>query len=205
MDEGESSTGASGSDAEFVPREDLIKSVMELGCSRNAAIKSLFYTGNYNAELAAAWLFENSDKNLDGPLEDDVESGSDSDVEFMSGGTLYKMVFVVNGELQMGVGKVAAQVAHACLGLFRKLIDEQIKYAEMLISWEQFGETKIVVKGENIAQLKELQAKAESLGLPNYTVQDAGRTQIAAGSTTVLAIIGKVDAVDQVSGKLKLL
>lgn len=72
-------------------------------------------------------------------LQDDVESGSDSDVEFMSGGALYKMVFVVNGELQMGVGKVAAQVAHACLGLFRKLIDEQIKYAEMLISWEQFG------------------------------------------------------------------
>lgn len=30
--------------------------------------QALYYTGNYNADLAAAWIFENQDKNLDAPL-----------------------------------------------------------------------------------------------------------------------------------------
>lgn len=38
----------------------------------------------------------------------------------------------------------------------------------------------------------------------NYMqVKDAGRTEVAAGSTTVLAIGGITDFVDQVTGKLK--
>ena len=48
--------------------------------------------------------------------------------------------------------------------------------------------------------------KVEELGLPNYLVIDAGRTQIAAGSATVLAIgpAGEEEC-NQVSGHLKLL
>ena len=42
-----------------------------------------------------------------------------------------------------------------------------------------FRETKIVLKGENAAQLTELAKQAEAKGLPNYLVQDAGRTQVA--------------------------
>ena len=41
-----------------------------------------------------------------------------------------------------------------------------------------FRETKIVLKGENAAQLTELAKQAEAKGLPNYLVQDAGRTQV---------------------------
>jgi len=29
------------------------------------AVQALYFTGNNNADLAAAWLFENQDKNLD--------------------------------------------------------------------------------------------------------------------------------------------
>ena len=48
--------------------------------------------------------------------------------------------------------------------------------------------------------------KAESLGIPNYIVVDAGRTQIAAGSETVLALgPGNVSEINQVTGSLKLL
>ena len=32
-------------------------------------LQGCYYTGNYNADLAAAWVMENQDKNLDGPLE----------------------------------------------------------------------------------------------------------------------------------------
>ena len=56
-----------------------------------------------------------------------------------SAAAAYKMVFVVNGELSMGVGKTASQVAHAAIGLYRLLIDEQQRFGEMLLCWEQFG------------------------------------------------------------------
>lgn len=41
-----------------------------------------------------------------------------------------------------------------------------------------FSETKIVLKGENSAQLNDLAKQAEQKGLPNYIVHDAGRTQV---------------------------
>jgi len=31
--------------------------------------QGLYYTGNNSADLAAAWIFENQDKDLDAPLE----------------------------------------------------------------------------------------------------------------------------------------
>jgi peptidyl-tRNA hydrolase len=52
----------------------------------------------------------------------------------------------------------------------------------------------------------ELAQKAIQRGLPAYIVHDAGRTQIAAGSQTVLAIgPGPKSVVDQVTGHLSLL
>lgn len=55
-------------------------------------------------------------------------------------------------------------------------------------------------------QLEELQAKAMSLGLVARVVRDAGRTQIPAGSATVLGVgPGPKAVVDEVSGGLKLL
>jgi len=43
------------------------------------------------------------------------------------------------------------------------------------------------------------------MSLPFYTVHDAGRTEVAAGSATVLAIAGPEGMVDQVTGQLRLL
>ena len=42
-----------------------------------------------------------------------------------------------------------------------------------------FRETKIVVKGDNTSQLLALAAKANTIDIPNYLVQDAGRTQVS--------------------------
>ena len=48
-------------------------------------------------------------------------------------------------------------------------------------------------------------AAAEARGLPNYIVADAGRTQVAAGSKTVIAIgPGLIADVDAVTGGLRL-
>lgn len=50
-----------------------------------------------------------------------------------------------------------------------------------------------------------MQAQAISLGLCARVIQDAGRTQIASGSQTVLGVLGPKSVVDSVTGHLKLL
>lgn len=50
----------------------------------------------------------------------------------------YKMVFIVNTELGMGVGKTAAQVGHAALGIYR-ILQQDTEYNDMLSHWEDLG------------------------------------------------------------------
>lgn len=205
----EDESGAGGGSV-FVAREDLVQALVTLGVTRNAALRALYYTGNYNADLAAAWIFENQDKNLDAPLTETLELGdssSDDDVveEFLGIGAACKMVLVVNMELGMGAGKTAGQVAHAAVGLYRLMMEKQQQYGEMLMNWEQMGEVKIVLKGQNASHLTELATKASNLGLPFFTVHDAGKTQVASGSLTVLGIMGNIDVVNTVTGELALL
>nr|XP_020664467.1 probable peptidyl-tRNA hydrolase 2 [Pogona vitticeps] len=114
------------------------------------------------------------------------------------------MVFVVNMELSMGPGKIAAQVGHAAIGLYQ-LMQEKPSQRDLLNQWDEQGAKKVVLQGSNTDQLLELHALALSLELPTYLVQDAGRTQVPAGSHTVLAIMGEEEIVNQVTGQLKLL
>lgn len=68
------------------------------------------------------------------------------------------------------------------------------------------GQAKVAVQCKSVEELEELQAKALSLGLCAKVIHDAGRTQIAAGSATVLGIgPGPKSVIDQVTGHLKLL
>jgi PTH2 family peptidyl-tRNA hydrolase len=54
--------------------------------------------------------------------------------------------------------------------------------------------------------MSQLKARAVSLGIPTFEVHDAGRTQIAAGSKTILAIGPAVRSdIDKVTGHLRLL
>jgi PTH2 family peptidyl-tRNA hydrolase len=115
------------------------------------------------------------------------------------------MVFVVNTSLEMGVGKTAAQVAHAALGMHQILLQGEPKFGDSLLKWFEFGETKIVLKGDSTKHLVDIEKRAMEMGLPTYLVQDAGKTQVPVGSTTVLSIFGRVDVVDRVTGTLRLL
>ena len=55
------------------------------------------------------------------------------------------------------------------------------------------------------ASLMDLSALAREAGLTVSVIQDAGRTQIAPGSRTVVGIgPGPIDLIDQVTGHLKL-
>lgn len=76
--------------------------------------KALYYTGNKCAETAASFVFDNPDiahgldvnpeRTYRGLLDDDSIDVSEEDE------VCYKMVFVVNSSLGMGIGKIAAQV-----------------------------------------------------------------------------------------------
>ncbi|KAF7836565.1 peptidyl-tRNA hydrolase 2, mitochondrial-like [Senna tora] len=132
-------------------------------------------------------------KNLKEPLE--IESLADILDDF-------KMVLVVRNDLKMGKGKIAAQCSHATLGLYKKLHNRAPK---TLNRWEMCAQPKVVVKIESEEDMLVLQERAKSLKLPTHITIDAGRTQIAPNSRTVMAIIGPVEVVDDVTGGLKLL
>ncbi|KVI07515.1 Peptidyl-tRNA hydrolase II domain-containing protein [Cynara cardunculus var. scolymus] len=94
----------------------------------------------------------------------------------------FKMVLVVRNDLKMGKGKIAAQCR-----------------------WEMCGQVKVVVKIESEDDMLVLQERAKSMAIPTHIVIDAGRTQIAPNSRTVMAVLGPAEMVDDVTGGLKLL
>ncbi|XP_018581096.2 peptidyl-tRNA hydrolase 2, mitochondrial isoform X1 [Scleropages formosus] len=164
-----------------------LQQLRELDIPEEAAKQALIHTRNVSAEEAAIYYFNK--------LENEEEGDED---------LTYKMVFVVNMDLSMGVGKVAAQVGHAAVGLYQAL-QEKNSWREMAWKWDHAGAKKVVLQATNMAHLLELQALAMSLNLPTYLVQDAGRTQVESGSRTVLSIIGEEEMVNNVTGSLKLL
>ncbi|XP_064083575.1 probable peptidyl-tRNA hydrolase 2 isoform X2 [Macrobrachium nipponense] len=186
----------------------MLDKLLEMGMGKRLAKKALVCTENKSLDAALAWIAELGAEEMEALCESSDNDSADSDEweDFdEEDDVCYKMVFVVNTELNMGVGKVASQVGHAALGLYRLLMEDKDKYEASLEEWEEFGERKITLKAKHSKELTELQKKAETLHLPTYLVQDAGKTQIPMGSTTVLAIFGDEAAVNEVTGKLKLL
>ena len=94
------------------------------------------------------------------------------------------MVLVVNMDLKMGKGKIAAQAAHAACGV---LDEPGARDDPVVIAWQKYGCAKVALKGK-FEDMKRAAALADEAGLRTYTVCDAGRTQIPAGSQTVCAI-----------------
>jgi PTH2 family peptidyl-tRNA hydrolase len=125
--------------------------------------------------------------------EDDDSDYSDVDMS-----KEMKMVLVVRQDLKMGKGKAAAQCCHATLAAYKSA---RRKCPEVLRSWEVSGQPKVTVKCDTEDDLLILLTQARSLGLVSSVISDAGRTQIAPGSKTVLAVgPGPADLVDQRNG-----
>ena len=113
------------------------------------------------------------------------------------------MVLIVNMALQMGKGKIGAQCGHAAVGAY----SDALKLAPNTLKWWCLtGCAKIALKGDDDSVLFQIEETARSLGIITYLVEDAGRTQIPAGSRTVLAV-GPAPAVlfNGLTGHLKLL
>ena len=122
-----------------------------------------------------------------------------------SGGDM-KQVFIVRTDLEMGKGKIAAQCCHAAVKAYRDLSKAGSEAQKAIESWEWQGSRKVVVKIEGEQELLDIIASAKMNGLYATTIRDAGKTQIAAGSTTVGVIgPGGEKSIDEISGHLKLL
>ncbi|XP_054610817.1 peptidyl-tRNA hydrolase 2, mitochondrial [Dunckerocampus dactyliophorus] len=125
-----------------------------------------------------------------------------SEASVMGEGGEFKMILVVRSDLKMGKGKVAAQCSHAAVAAYKQV---QRRNPDLLKQWEYCGQPKVVVKSPDEDTLIHLLGHAKEVGLPVSLIQDAGRTQIAPGSRTVLGIgPGPSDLIDKVTGDLKL-
>ena len=100
------------------------------------------------------------------------------------------MVLCVRTDLGMGKGKVAAQCGHATLGLYKKAMGSD---PSMVDRWEARGQAKVALKVAGEEEMLALKQAARSLGLQTNVVLDAGRTQIAPNTRTVLVNCSGVD------------
>lgn len=110
-----------------------------------------------------------------------------------------KQAIVVRTDLDMGVGKLAAQVAHASLNAYEEAD------AETRGEWRSTGQTKVVLQIGSESELLELADTARRDGLPVSVVRDAGRTQLESGTVTTLGIgPADEDVLDRITGELSL-
>ena len=91
-----------------------------------------------------------------------------------------KQVIVVRTDLDMGKGKIASQVGHACV-----LGAEHVRKSnpEWFSEW-WVGQEKVVLKVGNLKELEQVKQDAIELDVPWSEVTDAGHTKLAPGTTT---------------------
>ncbi|KAF4552766.1 Peptidyl-tRNA hydrolase-like protein 1 [Elsinoe fawcettii] len=141
---------------------------------------------------------ESSDEDEDEDRQEELKGFSDKNEPC-------KLVLVVRTDLGMTKGKIAAQCGHATLACYKTLANDP-SASSILQRWERYGQAKIAVQVKSEEELEALQAQAISLGICARIIHDAGRTQIASGSATVLGVGPAPESmVNQVTGGLKLL
>lgn len=118
-----------------------------------------------------------------------------------------KQVILLRMDLSMKTGKKVAQGAHASLGAVRMIQNQyNSDWKKWMDIWENFGTAKIALKINSEDEILSFYQKAKENNLPHYLVRDAGRTQVASGSITALAIgPAPVKLLDEITGHLKLL
>ncbi len=113
------------------------------------------------------------------------------------------MVLVLRGELRLTAGKAAVQVAHAAVLLADRAASKDPKTSE---TWKKGGQKKIAVVAPTLDALQTLEREAKARGILTVWVEDAGLTEVAPGTRTVLGLgPARSELIDQVTGALPLL
>ena len=115
----------------------------------------------------------------------------------------YKMCIVLRMDLGMSTGKLIAQAAHAAVGATELGKKESHKAWR---KWRDEGAKKVALEAESLEELEELQEKADDLDIVNIIIQDAGHTEVPAGTVTALGLgPERSDLLDKVTGDLPLI
>jgi PTH2 family peptidyl-tRNA hydrolase len=171
---------------DFSTHAEFVTALVSMGFDEAASQRAV--TATDNMEDAIQWILTDQDSDL-GALELDT-------------GAELKMVCVVRSDIGMSPGKVAAQVAHAALGAYRKSLQTN---PQLTGRWEGTGEKVVCVQCKSLLELERIYSSAFTAGLPAHVVCDAGRTEIAPGSLTVAAIgPAPMALIDSITGSLRL-
>ena len=111
-----------------------------------------------------------------------------------------KQAIVIRTDLQMSTGKLAVQACHASVASVLRA------GADVLRRWDTDGQTKIALAVPSLSELQTLKAQCEAMEVIHALISDAGRTELAEGTVTALAIGPAEDkAVDRITGAIPLL
>lgn len=210
-----------------------VDELVNMGFTRNAAFRACLATHSCGVEPALDWISAHAEEmDLDAPLPTQntlgclaaaaEESGSGgavlgvpSDASLIEHPDLShapativgvdgecKVVLLVVASLGMSAGKIGAQCAHAAVGLYKTMVDQR---APWFRSWEDGCEKTVVLSVSSPNEMQKLWLGAQACGLLTHQVYDAGRTEVAANSLTVVAIGGRSQQVDNVTGCLRAL
>lgn len=114
-----------------------------------------------------------------------------------------KTVILVRTDLDMPVGKVAAQACHGMRMLMQRNKD---RYPSNIQYWADDKYRTICLAVESEKEMFELKHLAEHKRMDTYLVTDAGLTCNDPGTHTCLVIGPHIDPiVDEVTGRLRLL
>lgn len=111
-----------------------------------------------------------------------------------------KQVILVIQDLKLPKGKLAAQVAHASVEAVLK--SDKTKVQE----WRREGMKKVVLKVKTKEDLYKYKSDAELNKLVTGLITDAGKTVVAPGTVTCMAIgPDDEDKIDQITKNLKMM
>ncbi|XP_035894100.1 probable peptidyl-tRNA hydrolase 2 [Anopheles stephensi] len=123
-----------------------------------------------------------------------------------AGSSAMKMVLVVRSDLGLKKGKIASQCAHAAVLCCMRAQAGGGPGRTKLDAWLMQGQPKIVLRVDSLQEMHSLMERAETIGVVAEIVRDAGRTQVASGTETVLGLgPDSREAIDSLVGNLKLL
>ena len=114
----------------------------------------------------------------------------------------YKLVVVVRSDLDMSVGKLSAQVAHAAVTC---ALEAKSRKPKWFSAWYAEGQRKVVLKVDGKEELRGLKDMAARAGLPHALITDAGLTELPPNTTTCLGIgPAPENELDRITGSLPL-
>ncbi|VVC43921.1 Peptidyl-tRNA hydrolase, PTH2,Ubiquitin-associated domain,Peptidyl-tRNA hydrolase II domain [Cinara cedri] len=180
-------------------KEKLVQELIDMGFSKSAVVQIVENARDVPKNMIIEQLLSSNYRPENLPVLDDDDDPMWEDITVTN-----KMVIVINKGLNMGIGKIASQAAHAALGLY-EMMKENIDLTNNLISWNEQGSRKIVVEAKDTVELMKLCSMGRIHNIPFFCVHDAGRTEVAPDSFTALAFFGSDEELKHVTGKLRLL